>query len=858
MPKTQYIEPNEEITKSSVTRGDVLSEFFEISDKAREGGMGDVFFCRDRRDNKFYVLKTFKAETDEKIFRKEALLCLNLPPHPYIVYTRTIISDRSRYYLLMDYIGKQPYSLHEEVKGETLEQALKKVDILQALIWAIQICKGMAFLNGWGITAHRDIKPSNILISPDNDIKITDFSLTSLEKKGGTPGYIPPEYFSVDYEATIQGDIYSFGVVLYQLLNKGSFPYNVTTSMEYELDQQKIRGSVCENIIQKCLKKEPSKRYKNFQEIEEQLIQYVNQNFPHYYLEPHQTINPYPNIPNLHIVQEIEGCKKMSAQQLLLRGEGCYLLTEYKRAFFFLCRAIEKNNSLKEAYLLRHKCRLELLSPTERVTTRFIVLLVLLFLPIDSVCYFISCFVEPYTPLMITLRLLPCLFAFAIILWSSKYRDYENTHPSALLIYYMLPIVGTIGFLLSPDSLSHISKGEQIISFAYVGLALVALFVFVIIPFGILVKGLCEVVWQNRKTVTPRKLRIALGTYLYLAKKLFVYMLIHIKYAWKICFSQDAKYALKNKEERNWDIINNSDVYTTKQYDEAKAYFLKHSSDFPADVILWIAIQDDYLSAKFTEVLDRITAAPRDLIQNSIYYYDILLKKALCYIALKQEKEAKGVFKEILSEYKKYADKKLSSVGEFLSSDKLYPSAANFSENHVAKIALIAYLMIEPKSLPRHLLLANLLFDCFDSWEITERYYQEVLANTVKSSWEKIDNKTLSVLASFNEYCFKSEKEYINLKEDIWTSKYFYQKLAFCQYRVGDYVNSFNNFSRAIKNTPTNKVLHAWRLKAALKSFRQSCFYKGCVKDFFCYLVVYFRSGYFSFYRELILGLTNK
>lgn len=188
MAKTQYIHNDNNTGACSIGKGEMISEFFEISDKACEGGMGEVFFCRDKRDNKFYVLKTFKKYDDEEKFRKEAFLCLSLPSHPYVTYTRTIINDGDTYYSLMDYVGKQPYSLEDSVKGETLESAMKIVDKQQALIWASQICKGMTFLNDYGIKVHRDIKPSNILISPDNNIKITDFGLSSIENKGGTPG----------------------------------------------------------------------------------------------------------------------------------------------------------------------------------------------------------------------------------------------------------------------------------------------------------------------------------------------------------------------------------------------------------------------------------------------------------------------------------------------------------------------------------------------------------------------------------------------------------------------------------------------------------------------------------------------
>ena len=164
MPKTQYIQQKENAQRLFMKRGDILSEFFEISDKARDGGMGDVFFCRDKRDNKFYVLKTFNDIALSDQFKEEVLFSLSIPKHPNIVYSRTVVTDESNYYLVMDFIGKQPYSLNEEVQGSTLAQVIYHYSLenKQALIWGIQICQGMEFLHECGLRSHKDLKPENI------------------------------------------------------------------------------------------------------------------------------------------------------------------------------------------------------------------------------------------------------------------------------------------------------------------------------------------------------------------------------------------------------------------------------------------------------------------------------------------------------------------------------------------------------------------------------------------------------------------------------------------------------------------------------------------------------------------------
>lgn len=307
---------NEEILGSKLDSHRInvtLADFFEISDKAQEGGMGDVYFCRDKRDNRFYVLKKAKKTEYEDIFEKEAELVLKLEKNPYVVYTKTIISDNTSYYIVMNYIGKQPYNLDEKVEGETLTKVMNKTNIepKQAVIWAIQFCKGMTFLNKSGIEAHKDIKPDNILIDPNNIIKITDFGLASIDKKGGTPGYMPPEYKKQNL--TIQSDIFSFGLVLYQMFNNGKLlssqtVFNKDTNESEFVYESNWTSNHCQEVIKKCLQKEPSKRYKNFEELERELTQYLHDKWPEY------------TLPELK-------AEPMTAEDCFLKGLGYYVLS---------------------------------------------------------------------------------------------------------------------------------------------------------------------------------------------------------------------------------------------------------------------------------------------------------------------------------------------------------------------------------------------------------------------------------------------------------------------------------------------------------------------------------------------------
>ena len=345
MTKTQYIQQKEKSHPLFMKRGDILSEFFEISDKALEGGMGDVFFCRDRRDNKFYVLKTSSkaSGTDEQLFTKECKFVLHLWKNPYVAYAKTVLSDAEHLYIVMEFVGKQPYNLQEAVQGETLARVMNKTQIepKQALIWAIQFCQGMQFLNNAGMEAHKDIKPDNILVTSKNDIKITDFGLASAEKKGGTIGYRSPEYFAKDGRLTIASDIYSFGLVLYQMLNGGKVLPNATVwnenIKEYEkIDPATIKSEYCGDILKKCLAENPQQRYQSFAELEQALTKVLKESWPEY---------KFPK--NI--------AEKMTANDYFLKGLGYYQLKENLWAFLLFSLAIFEDPKMAEAYYYRSK-----------------------------------------------------------------------------------------------------------------------------------------------------------------------------------------------------------------------------------------------------------------------------------------------------------------------------------------------------------------------------------------------------------------------------------------------------------------------------------------------------------------------
>jgi serine/threonine protein kinase len=179
----------------------------------------------------------------------------------------------------------------------SLERYLRKQppDLVQSLRWAIQFCHGMEHAYAHGIHSHRDIKPSNILIDKKQNVKISDLGLASaageiriLGKGGaGTGPYMPPEQFLDANRCDSRSDIYSFGVVLYQLATGGKLPFLAPIPPDDSPEEWKaffremLRlhatlppaavDSPLDPVIRRCLEKKRERRYSTFRELRAEL-----------------------------------------------------------------------------------------------------------------------------------------------------------------------------------------------------------------------------------------------------------------------------------------------------------------------------------------------------------------------------------------------------------------------------------------------------------------------------------------------------------------------------------------------------------------------------------------------------------
>ncbi|HEY1833295.1 MAG TPA: protein kinase [Solirubrobacteraceae bacterium] len=218
--------------------GTLVSGRYRLDAMIGRGGMSSVYRAFDTVLERPVAIKLMHREiaTDSdqlERFRREARSVAQLN-HPHVV---TVI-DAGEEPASDDGSGEgavgTPYIVLEYVDGETLKDLIRRegpLDVSQALAYAIEIARALGAAHDHQIV-HRDVKPQNILIDPEGGAKITDFGIArSLTEEGltlagkvlGTTDYVSPEQ-ALGQPVTPQSDLYSLGVVLYEMLT-GAVPF---------------------------------------------------------------------------------------------------------------------------------------------------------------------------------------------------------------------------------------------------------------------------------------------------------------------------------------------------------------------------------------------------------------------------------------------------------------------------------------------------------------------------------------------------------------------------------------------------------------------------------------------------------
>lgn len=210
--------------------GRIINERYKLIRPIGGGGMARVYLARDlilQRNVAMKILRLEYSNDREFIerFRREAESTISLS-HNHIVNLYDVGQEEDVYYIVMEY-----------VEGMTLKQKIQQngpVSVDEAVHIMNQLTSAIAHAHENGII-HRDIKPQNILVNQDGQVKITDFgiamalsstSLTQTNNVLGSVHYLSPEQ-ARGGTATKKSDIYSLGIVLYELLT-GQLPFRVS------------------------------------------------------------------------------------------------------------------------------------------------------------------------------------------------------------------------------------------------------------------------------------------------------------------------------------------------------------------------------------------------------------------------------------------------------------------------------------------------------------------------------------------------------------------------------------------------------------------------------------------------------
>jgi serine/threonine-protein kinase len=213
--------------------GSVIAGRYRVVELVGEGGMGEVYRARDLRLGQTVALKFMPASVASDPQRLAGLVAevrlARQVTHPNVCRVHDLDETDGMHFLSMEFVD-----------GEDLASLLRRIGRLppdKAVDIAREICAGLAAIHERGVL-HRDLKPANVMIDGRGHARITDFGLA--EREGatadsdsvvGTPFYMAPECFIPGRSATVQNDVYSVGLVMYELFT-GRRPHEAATIRE--------------------------------------------------------------------------------------------------------------------------------------------------------------------------------------------------------------------------------------------------------------------------------------------------------------------------------------------------------------------------------------------------------------------------------------------------------------------------------------------------------------------------------------------------------------------------------------------------------------------------------------------------
>jgi serine/threonine protein kinase len=411
--------------------GDLITPRWRLVNKLKGGGMGSIYLMDDLQDKRRLIAKTFpepppfmEHPNASRRFVQECVTWIHLGSHANIAQA-----------LFLEEFGEKPFLFMEYVEGGDLGEWIGTPKLMhnlpQVIRFGLEFCDGMNHAVSHGLRTHRDIKPANCLITKDGTLKVTDFGLAKAKphtaallplgdwgaafefaadskrqvyenenkerepstrlinesqtgEGAGTCAYMAPEQFHNLKHLDSRADVYSFGVMLFEMIT-GRLPFQGSDWDEFAFLHQNQEPPAVQSpnkaldiLVRDCLKKNPADRIPDFREIRSRLGKI------HLSITGASPPSPCCNSPtsaddwrarglSFYRMDQFEAATRCfdellrvstDANDFLLKGHSCSALKDYDGAAVCYDKALKLNPRLGSAWT--HKGRIWRLSELKR------------------------------------------------------------------------------------------------------------------------------------------------------------------------------------------------------------------------------------------------------------------------------------------------------------------------------------------------------------------------------------------------------------------------------------------------------------------------------------------------------------